>query len=419
MHYIRVMKPANGDKRFWLFKHSILIFLISLFSNHAIAQQAFNKENLLKDLDAYRDSMIANEVTLIKKSAKRDFAKRVQAIKATAASKNTDELLVEIMKLSASLGNEHIFIVNYNSPYMPVRCFWYDEGIYIVDTDSSDTTYLYNKVLAVNNVPIADVVKQIATLLPSKNESYIKNAVPEYLDAIRALHGLGIIPNTDSVTFTLASEKEDTIQKTFTCYTEPDSLIGDTARYKCEPNYWFRHDSGQSYMYLRYSLCFPEADYAVQQLAADFFREIKEKRSTKIIIDLRWNAGGLLDNFDPFIEQLRLSKYDKPDTVIVLIGCETFSAGVSCIYDMRNVKPVITIGEITSGDINEHVGVQDFVLPNTDIHVSYSMYYMVNVTDAKGPVVPDIYVPRRFKDFREGRDAALDTAIKYKFQNKP
>jgi hypothetical protein len=393
-----------------------LLFLFCYIQS--TAQQTFNHETLVKDLDEYRDCMIVNDIDPFEQISRQDFIKGVQTIKEKAASLNADELLIELMKLNARLADEHSAISGYATSVLPFRFYWFEEGIYIISTNTENAAYLNARLIAVDDVPVNQAMEKIKSILPSHYDGYVKYSAPKLLVQNTILHGLDIIDNVQSVSLTLLTEQGKTVIAKFNFITGKAELNNDNRyktflRFSKSSSYWFKYVDSANTLYFNYSSCFPDAAYPFNQVTEDFFKEADRKNPAKIIIDLRQNDGGVRLTIKPFIYALYKSKYNKPNTVFVLTGRKTFSAAMNNIFDIRRVVPIITIGEETGACIN-HLGQPDgIMLKNCGLQISYSTNHIVNVPNATGPVVPDVLIPEKFNDFIAGKDAALDYALKH------
>ncbi len=399
----------------------LILFLFCSFAVFCTGQEhAVTKEALLKDIDAYRDGIIENDIDPFSAITKQEFLDEVAKIKADAEHRNIDELIVALRVLNGKLCDEHSRIGGFKEGrILPFICHSFEEGIYIILTDAANGKYLYSKVIAINHLPVAKVVQQIATTLPNKNEGTIKDQAPLLLSRKRILHGLRIIDNIDSVPVTLVSKDKDTINTVFLSQEGKDvtfvknrHLHGTVAHSK-KGNYWYHYDPAANYIYFNYSSCTEDPSYSFEKFTVDFFKEVVEKKPTKVIIDLRDNEGGHRATLKPFIHELNKSALNTSGHVFVLIGRKTFSAALNNVFDLARAIPITTIGESTSGSINHLGQVKSFKLPNGGLSVSYSTNHIINDPKASGPLKPDVAIPVTLSDYISDLDAALNYAVSH------
>ncbi|HSY77516.1 MAG TPA: hypothetical protein VK890_11700, partial [Bacteroidia bacterium] len=334
---------------------------------------------MVKDLDKYKIDMTVLDIDPFEKISKEEFIKETDRIKEDTATKNIDELLVELMKVNAELMDEHSEISGYgNVKVMPFVFSWFNEGLYIIKTEPDHNNCLYGKLIAINHIPIERVIEKITTLLPDKNEGYVKGQVTEALRLNRILHGLDIINRTDSVPLTLVEASNDTVNRMVAFKDENDIRFNKYGRSKAflrlrnPAYYWYDYESDKNYLYFKYNACFQDSGYRFIDFVDDFFKVAKQKNPAKIIIDMRDNGGGERAQIKPFLIKLYASAFNRPGCIYVLIGRATFSAGMNNVFDIGRVLPVTTVGETTGGSIN-HLGQPEiFKLKNCGLTVRYS-----------------------------------------------
>src|SRR5581483_2967366 len=152
-----------------------LLFLCFSFTCSCTGQiDRDSKEALLKDIDVYKDGIVKYDVDPFTEISKQQFFDEIEKIKKDAAHENADEVIVAIRKLNARLCDEHSSVGGFRETLLiPVKFYCFEEGIFITKTDLPYTEYVHARVIAINHIPIAEVIQQIATLLPNKNEGMI------------------------------------------------------------------------------------------------------------------------------------------------------------------------------------------------------------------------------------------------------
>lgn len=128
---------------------------------------------------------------------------------------------------------------------------------------------------------------------------------------------------------------------------------------------------------LRYNKCFSEEYKPFDKFSAEFFKCIRDNKNlvkiNNIIVDLRNNLGGSEQVFKYFIDELE--KYEKENkhlNICVLVGRNTFSAGATAVYQLKdNFKNVTVYGEPLSGGIRSSGNINQDFLPNSKLIFSY------------------------------------------------
>jgi len=104
------------------------------------------------------------------------------------------QVSVRLQQLLARMGDAQTMI-NYHflvekPQILPMECYWFDDGIYILETDKSYEPLLGKKLTAMNRVPIEVVVDSLATLLVVDNEMVLRNQIPRMLTWFQLLEYL-------------------------------------------------------------------------------------------------------------------------------------------------------------------------------------------------------------------------------------
>jgi hypothetical protein len=380
----------------------------------ACCQAAFTKENLIRDIDAYRDGITKDHVDPFTKISKSEFNSSIDSIKDHAGKCNKDELLVAIMQLNARIEDEHTNIHFDDSNYYPFNVYWFDEGIYVTGTDFAHSKIDLAKVISLNGVAVDALCHKLASLVPGKNNMSIKCRVPDLFNIPGVLHGLGITDSTYELSLMVLTNDGDTVTERFLpkplreLHVDRPLVEKQLLRNKQKGNYWFNYDSVTKVLYFKYSRCMEEKGKPFGEFEAQLAKEVRKQKPDRIIIDLRYNGGGNSRVLTPFLAWFRGSRYDKKGKAFVLIGRRTFSSAVLASIALSRYTHAILAGEETSGSVNHFGDINFFELPATGLKVSYSTRHIVTNEHYDGTVLPDIRIADKFSDYVKGIDALLD-----------
>jgi hypothetical protein len=159
----------------------------------------------------------------------------------------------------------------------------------------------------------------------------------------------------------------------------------------------------------------------------DFLAEMKTKISAEhprnVVVDLRMNSGGNLNNTRAFVKGLPALV---PGRVFVVTGPGTFSAAISTTGYLKQAAPekVSIVGEEAGDRLVFFAEGRPVTAPNTGLVIGIATQrhdYQGGCkafTDCHGPVirfpiaiptlVPDIPAPLTWKEWKAGRDPAMD-----------
>jgi len=95
---------------------------------------------------------------------------------------------------------------------LPLKFYWFKDGIYIISCDYEYKDLLGFKVLKINNTPIKDYINMVAVLIPHENESLIKARFNDYIEDSKILEHFSGVEN-DTVSLNLLDNKGNEVLK--------------------------------------------------------------------------------------------------------------------------------------------------------------------------------------------------------------
>ncbi len=406
----------------------ILLFLLfCLCAAHLYAQKfpsrytegTITKEGIVSDLDVYAKTIAQNHVSPFTCISKADFFAGIEKLKEGAATTDIDHLLIAWLQLNARIHDEHTNILYENMvrDRFPFNCYWFEEGIVITKTNADNLKHLFSKVVAINNMPINEVVERIRTIVPDTNFASLKDNISRYLFDPYVLHGLGITNSRSYIVFTLLNLKNDTVKITpapadvrdihFLTGFDKNTFL----RSSIQQRYGYRFTDTGNCLYFKYASCMNDKRYPFKALRQRMEEDIDDRKPKKIIIDLRDNGGGRPSLLGPFITYLNSLPQNKKGSIYVLVGRKTFSAAILNTVQLKNETYATIIGEPTSGSVTHFGSVKFMKLPETHITIMYSTQYVATSETYDGSLRPDVLIPERFADYSSGFDAAVNYAM--------
>ena len=380
-----------------------------------INENQISKENVLEDIDEYGRGINKNHVdpfTLIKK---KDFFDEIENIKRSVVSCDADELVVKWLQLNAKIGDGHTVVQLQSKDFFPLAIYWYAEGLYVVATNDESRKCYHGRVVAVNGIPVDEVVRRITTVIPDTTASCVKQRLPGMIVDPVLLHGLHISSERSNVTYTLLTPGNDTIKVSPVAIDirdrnqltglKSDKFLRSVIRGK----YWFKYFDSLRTIYFNYSSCVDDGNF--QHVADELKKTIEQKDPKKIVIDMRYNGGGNSALLQPFIDYISRSQINRNGIVYVLVGRKTYSSAVINAAAFRRQTNAIFVGEETGGTVAHFGETKFFTLPATGVRVYYSTKYFDNYGVQKGPVIPDIRMSEKFAVYENNIDAVIDYAM--------
>ncbi len=144
-----------------------------------------------------------------------------------------DELVVGLLRLTTlgeRDGHGGIFLHDpaHARPFhfFPLRVHDFADGVHVVAGEHAG-----KRVVGVDGVPIAQVVRRVEPLIPHDNASTVRLLLPEYLVCAEVLRGLGIVEGAATYTFADGSKATPAVGPVGTAF-EPLPSRGDPLLYR-------------------------------------------------------------------------------------------------------------------------------------------------------------------------------------------
>ncbi|HKD93716.1 MAG TPA: hypothetical protein VKB43_03300 [Gaiellaceae bacterium] len=336
-----------------------------------------------------------------------------------------DQADVGFMELVASLGDRNghtgIFPLDPGNQRAfheyPFLVYEFADGVYVTG-QLGGHDLVGARLIAVGGIPIAQVLAQVAPLVPHDNEtSGVSNVRGMYLLSEEVLDGLGIAPHFD---FTLPNGTQ--VVRTPT----PVSAAAYSRAFDgITPPMW---PHGPAYapdrrastrvsllahgrtVYLAYNTTTVDTT----TLATRILRLASKPRVRRVVVDLRNNRGGDNHTYPPLIQALKKLRR-KHKAIVVLAGRATFSAAANFLGDLERATRYLLVGEDSGGAPNLYGDVEPLDLPETGLRVEIATTWWVKsklgANDPRVTFHPDVVVPPTAKSWFAGRDPALAAAL--------
>ena len=352
-----------------------------------------------------------------------------EALAARADGLHRDQLIVELMRLLASLGERDghsgIYPGDEHAPRLhlyPLKLYDFSDGLFVVGESRAPGT-VGSRVVAIDGRPIDEIAAQVRPLIARDNEWQRRLMLTEYVVTAEVLHGLGVTRGADGATFTLesASGRRD-VRLAPVPAAQYVALFGWPGRLKpvgvARPPLWVRNaEKSQAVtllqqgrvVYVTYNSTSP-----ADALAARIVRLARKRVFRRLIVDVRLNGGGDNTTYFSLVNALRnraVTRYRPP---AVLIGRMTFSAASNFVTDVERRTRSRFFGEPTGGAPNQWGDAAQFRLPNVGLRFYLPRYYVQRSTpdDPRVTTEPQVRVDLSSADWFAGRDPVLQAALR-------
>jgi uncharacterized protein (TIGR03437 family) len=385
-----------------------------------------------------------------------DFNDAVQSLSAQIPNLTDAEFMVRLAALAAMAGDPHTLLyLDGTAPayagfqQFPLSFRWLDDGVFVTRAGPEYSQALGMQLIKVGDTPIAQVIAQLATVIPHANMQWVDHFAQQYLPGQQILQGLDLLPSTPAsqLTFQDLSGRQFTLDVTPSNETQlfaNSPAQGPIPDYLLDPaflngmtsygfpatggaNYWFTYMAPLRLLYLKYSVCENDPANPFPALAASLLNTLDHNPVDTLVLDFRGNTGGDSSVINPLINglQQRFSTFlSNPNfRVYDVIDKGTFSSGVddamqvksqdlqaAALYPGLNLaQMLVVIGEPSGGATDAYGNVVPFTLPGSGLAGQYSTKYISTPAYIpSGPSFdPDVPVSIRSTDFFARHDPVL------------
>ncbi len=337
-----------------------------------------------------------------------------------------DEVFVGLERLASMIGDGHTYVrFPRDSPEMPLRFRRFGGEYRIVVVAPGLERALGARLVAIGDAAVASVHDLMLPLTPQGENAPLQEAsVTGYLTSGIVLHGLGVTSSRDSVLYTLA----DSLGQQFALEVHALPAGGaqpawvwasrgePLSRTKPEQGFWCTLVPGSRTVYCSFRR------YAdLHERAQELFSLLDRERPEKLVIDLRQNVGGDYTVGEREVIRPIAARADinRPGHLFVLVGPQTFSAGMNNAAQFRSQTKALLVGGTIGEKPNSWQEPREMTLPRSHLTVRYSTRYYEFVKTGENAVRPDHEVAPSWDDFRAGRDPALDWVLAYDPEHPP
>jgi len=410
----------------------VLLFLRLLLTPGMLAAQEIDWDY---EIDLLGRELAEKHPDLFFKTDSAFFFREMRKVAAEAPGKSHFYIAVKLQQVMAKMGDAHT-LVNYHfhvdkSLIMPVESYWFDDGIYITQTDREYEALLGKRLTAINGTPLNLIIDSLSTLLVHDNQSLIKYHIPRMLTWSQLLAHFGF-SDTEMVNLQVVNETGAEEQIAIHLPASLGEMV--EVRTEAVPLGWqdqkayFReyYFEGEKIYYIQYNRCWSrevEEDYGsgATALFMPSFKEfekqvsqvLRKKEVDKLIFDLRFNSGGHPAQGTKFIEDLHKAKIKGKGEFYLLVGRKTSSEALINAVDFMKYEGVLVVGEESGGRPKHFGDVRRFVLPESGLIVSHSTRYFDLMDEDLPSISPDLEAPESFEKYMKGVDPALETVRKH------
>ena len=360
-----------------------------------------------------------------------------------------DQVRLRIKQAVATLGDAHTTVPilavfpDWDQIVFPLEFAWFEDGLRVVAASDDLHNALGKRVVGVGGQSLGVVVDTIGEVISHENKYWVRSSVPSVLASPDMMVSLGLVEG-DSLRLQLADAGDRiheinvyprkaadiTWEEVLTEESKEDMLW-----LKSDLPYWYEYIPEHKLLYFQFNRSrdvpyFKEHSPAIyeslgvksfSQLRSGLLEAVHTSDVNSFVIDLRRNTGGDSEVGSYFFTHLLpdIQEINQKGRLFVIVGKDTFSAGVLNAIRIRVSTEALLFGEPTGGGPNMYGNLRSFELPNSGMTVqcatqrfSYGYHYGLKCEE-ENTLIPDFIVHPVFEDYVQGKDTVMEAIISY------
>lgn len=358
------------------------------------------------------------------------FRDAVHRLAERVPSRTDEELVVEIQRLMAMLGDGHS--VGYLLPtaraplsMLPVDLYWFADGVYVVGGVGDGARHIGSRVLALEGQEVEAVLRRLESYISRDNAMGIRTFGPFYLTVPAFLRAVGVTGAGGRVTLTLRDRRGRTfdvgmaagpLRRPWRKLAPPSEAPRPPPLYltRLDAPFWLRGMPELGAVYVQFNQVANAPGESLARFAERMRDSAAASRALSLIVDVRRNNGGNNMLLQPLIDELvRFERGDRGRRVFVLTSRTTFSAAQNFINRLEQAADPIFAGEPSMSSPNFTGEDNEVVLPFSGVRVSISNRHWQDSdpADQRAWIEPQLPVALTAAAYFANADPVLDAVL--------
>jgi tetratricopeptide (TPR) repeat protein len=393
------------------------------------------EEGLVFDIDYLVEEAQRLHAGLAREAFSTAFVEQANSLKRNVPTLSDAAFYTGLMRLVAVLNDGHsaIYGPGPDSPLaisnamLPLKFFWFAEGVYIVDGVAGMSGYAGSRVTHFGALTSEEALARLSELRGVDNDMTWKWMGPMfYLGQLELLRAVGATDSVDEITLTLVDAAGSETEQRFKAgpyeiqrkLRPSPAMTGDVPLYLADVdnNYWTRPIPERHALYLQCNQVRNDERQSIAEFAADLDTTLRTGDFDALIVDVRHNNGGNNTLVKPLVQALiAFDRADEDNRILVITGRNTFSAAQNFISRVERWTDAIFVGEPSASSPNFVGEETELVLPWSRLQGSISNRYWQESSpmDHRQWIAPAIPVAPTAADYFSGTDGALEAALKF------
>lgn len=356
-----------------------------------------------------------------------DLHAAVAGLEAHVPTATDDEVMVGLLRIVAMVSaggcdahtGAYIWGAgSYPVDSLPLRLWWFDEGLYVVDALDPYRNLIGTRIEAIESHPTAAVTGAIDPIVPRDNAATVRLLMPRFVLIPQVLRGLGLAdagPIQLDTVGTDGQRRSTAVQPVsmadYNAWAGPyglhlpaDPHVLYLSRMD-EVLWWAPLADDPSTLFVQYNRVenIPAAQLASLSTA------LEGSQIDRIVLDIRHNYGGEVPTLGPVVSLFQAQAAAHPGRLVLVTGRNTFSAASIFAARLAAAGNVVVAGEPMAGCPTTYANTSDLRLPFSGIVVSVSGALEVGVAadDPRSTIEPDLPAPLAPEAWAAGVDPVL------------
>ncbi|OXZ28176.1 peptidase S41 [Finegoldia magna] len=415
--------------------------------------RVLSKEDYIKDVNNFKSFYIHEQGYLggyTKEQLNSDIDKLLQ----NPTGNTVGDLNLQLSKIISNMNDGHTTAMSFlGTEQFPFIIKIIGDEFYIINTTEKYKDLLYSKIVSIEGAKSSEILKIVCKYISAENETGRKDLLHHgymlYTDLLKKENIIKgdkvhfqILQNGKIVDKTVDTIKTDNIgiYKSYYDNESYNQIMYDTSELKWDaytnwgkeqftenkPFYFYKSNRNLVIKY-NYSSDINK-DNVLKDMITKMQNEIQAKDIDNIILDIRYNGGGM----DYHTKQLEFAimQYQLLNPKInikVLTGEEIYSAGIRMLDSVkRNLENIQMIGTNTAGASNYNMSAGNIVYLGKSrlfIYTSGEMkrydytfkdvIHSSNLNKGDGSTwYPDMFIENQIQDYAIGNDRVMNYALK-------
>lgn len=410
------------------------VFAQALDGPHAAEIRRWNE-----DLDFLAREMPSQHANLFHAISRERFDGTLDDIRKRLPSLERSQVIVELQRLAASIGDGHTNVSPWRDPEvgfrtLPVTLYRFSGGYYVRAATTGHRALLGARVTHIGSHSIESAESLVDPLVSRDNAMGPWMYAPLLLTMPEVLHALGITDDPGRAQLRL--DLDGTPRTVTLDAVGPfPNLSGDADKSwnarsgwvdlrdgapaplwlsRTTDTYWFTYVPYGRMLYCQLNEI-QERGESLDAFFAEALAAADSAGAERFVLDLRLNGGGNGYLNRPIVRALVRSRFDEPGRLYVITGRRTFSAADMLINELEKWTNPVFVGEPSASRGNHYGDSRKLVLPNNKVTVRVSTLYWQfwDPRDQRPWIAPAIAAPLTIEAYGSGRDPALEAIARH------